>query len=180
MTKVLVLYYSSYGHIETMAGAVAEGARGVSGAQVVVKRVPELVPDDVAKASGIKLDQDAEVATPDELADYDAIIFGTPTRFGKHGGADAQLPRPKTGGALVPEKSWSARSGPCSSPPQPARRSGNHHQPSFHTTLLHHGMVIVGLPYTFEGNSEDERDQRRHPPYGAIDAGRGRRQPDAE
>ncbi|HCN71533.1 MAG TPA: NAD(P)H:quinone oxidoreductase, partial [Pusillimonas sp.] len=82
MSKVLVLYYSAYGHIETMAQAVAEGARAVDGAQVDIKRVPELVPEDVAKASHYKVDQAAPVAHPDELAEYDAIIFGTPTRFG--------------------------------------------------------------------------------------------------
>lgn len=81
MTKVLVLYYSSYGHIETMASAVAEGARQ-AGADVAVKRVPELVPEDIAKKSGYKLDQSAPVATVQELANYDAIIIGTPTRFG--------------------------------------------------------------------------------------------------
>ena len=81
MAKVLVLYYSSYGHIETMAKAVAEGAKG-AGADVTIKRVPELVPEDVAKKSGMKLDQDAPVARPDELGEYDAIIFGAPTRFG--------------------------------------------------------------------------------------------------
>ena len=82
MTKVLVLYYSSYGHIEQMAYAVAEGAREVEGVEAVVKRVPELVPEDVARQSHFKLDQPAPVATPAELADYDAIIVGTPTRFG--------------------------------------------------------------------------------------------------
>jgi len=82
MTKVLVLYYSSYGHIEQMAYAVAEGAREVAGVEAVVKRVPELVPEEVAKQSHFKLDQPAPVATPAELADYDAIIVGTPTRFG--------------------------------------------------------------------------------------------------
>ena len=82
MTKVLVLYYSTYGHIETMAGAIAEGARGVDGVEVTVKRVPELMPEDVARKAGAKLDQAAPVATPAELADYDAVIFGTPTRFG--------------------------------------------------------------------------------------------------
>ena len=82
MAKVLVLYYSAYGHIEKMAEAVAEGARAVPGAQVTIKRVPELVPDDVAKKSGLKLDQRAPIAKPDELGDYDAVIFGTPTRFG--------------------------------------------------------------------------------------------------
>src|SRR5690606_7088812 len=82
MTKVLVLYYSTYGHIETMAKAVAEGARGVAGTEVTLKRVPELMPDDIARKAGVKLDQEAPVAKPEELADYDAIIFGTPTRFG--------------------------------------------------------------------------------------------------
>ncbi len=82
MTKVLVLYYSMYGHIETMANAIAEGAKGVEGIEVTLKRVPETMPEDVARNAGAKLDQDAPVAKPDELADYDAIIFGTPTRFG--------------------------------------------------------------------------------------------------
>src|SRR5690606_4138873 len=82
MTKVLVLYYSSYGHVEAMAQAAAEGARSVPGAEVTIKRVPELVPEDVAKAGHYKLDQAAPVASPAELADYDAILFGTPTRYG--------------------------------------------------------------------------------------------------
>src|ERR1700728_2860227 len=82
MTKVLVLYYSSYGHIETMANAVAEGARSVAGAEVVVKRVPETMPREIAEKAYVKLDQAAPIATVDELADYDAIIFVTPTRFG--------------------------------------------------------------------------------------------------
>ena len=82
MAKILVLYYSSYGHIETMARAVAEGARSVAGAEVTVKRVPELVPEEIARKSGMKIDQEAPVASPNELGDYDAIIFGTPTRYG--------------------------------------------------------------------------------------------------
>ena len=82
MSRVLILYYSAYGHIEKMAEAVAEGARAVPGTEVTVKRVPELVPEEIAKKSGMKLDQPAPIATVDELADYDAIIFGTPTRFG--------------------------------------------------------------------------------------------------
>src|SRR5262249_8477367 len=82
MSKVLVLYYSAYGHIEKMAEAVAEGARAVPGTEVTIKRVPELVPEEIAKKSGMKLDQPAPIATVDELADYDAILFGTPTRFG--------------------------------------------------------------------------------------------------
>jgi NAD(P)H dehydrogenase (quinone) len=81
MTRVLVLYYSSYGHVEALAHAEAEGAR-LRGTNVVVKRVPELVPIETARASGIKLDQAAPIATVDELPDYDAIIFGSPTRFG--------------------------------------------------------------------------------------------------
>ena len=82
MSKVLVLYYSAYGHVEKMAEAVAEGARAVPGTEVTIKRVPELVPEEIAKKSGMKLDQPARIATVDELANYDAIIFGTPTRFG--------------------------------------------------------------------------------------------------
>ena len=82
MTKLLVLYYSTYGHIETMAGAIAEGARSVEGVEVTLKRVPETMPEEVAKKHGVKLDQSAPIADPSELADYDAIIFGTPTRFG--------------------------------------------------------------------------------------------------
>jgi len=78
MAKVLVLYYSMYGHIETMANAVADGARGVAGTEVTLKRVPETIPDEQAKAYGVKLSQPADVATPDELGEYDAIIFGTP------------------------------------------------------------------------------------------------------
>jgi NAD(P)H dehydrogenase (quinone) len=82
MAKILVLYYSSYGHIETMARAIAEGARSVEGTEVVVKRVPELVPEEIARKSGMKIDQEAAIADPNELGDYDAIIFGTPTRCG--------------------------------------------------------------------------------------------------
>lgn len=152
MTKVLVLYYSSYGHIEAMAAAMAEGAASVPGAEVFVKRVPELMPADVAAASGIKLDQTAPVATPDELADYDAIIFGTPTRFGNMA-AQMRNFLDQTGGL------WFAKAlvGKVGSVfVSTASQHGGQETTitSFHTTLLHHGMVIVGLPYTFEGNSE--------------------------
>ena len=82
MPKILVLYYSSYGHIESMANAQAEGASRIAGAEVALKRVPELVPRELALASGFRLDQSAAIASPDELESYDAIIFGTPTRFG--------------------------------------------------------------------------------------------------
>lgn len=152
MTKVLVLYYSSYGHIEAMAAAMAEGAASVPGTEVVVKRVPELVPDDVAAASGMKTDQGASVATPDELAEYDAIIFGTPTRFGNMA-AQMRNFLDQTGGL------WFAKAlvGKVGSVfVSTASQHGGQETTitSFHTTLLHHGMVIVGLPYTFGGNSE--------------------------
>lgn len=152
MTKVLVLYYSSYGHIEAMAAAVAEGAASVPGTEVVVKRVPELVPDEVAKGAGIKLDQAAPLADPNELADYDAIIFGTPTRFGNMA-AQMRNFLDQTGGL------WFAKAlvGKVGSVfVSTASQHGGQETTitSFHTTLLHHGMVIVGLPYTFEGNAE--------------------------
>ena len=152
MTKVLVLYYSSYGHIEAMAEAMAEGAASVPGTEVFVKRVPELVPEEIAQASGLKLDQSAPIATPDELADYDAIIFGTPTRFGNMA-AQMRNFLDQTGGL------WFAKAlvGKVGSVfVSTASQHGGQETTitSFHTTLLHHGMVIVGLPYTFEGNSE--------------------------
>jgi NAD(P)H dehydrogenase (quinone) len=152
MTKVLVLYYSSYGHIEAMAAAVAEGAASVPGTEVSVKRVPELVPDEVAKGAGIKLDQAAPLADPNELADYDAIIFGTPTRFGNMA-AQMRNFLDQTGGL------WFAKAlvGKVGSVfVSTASQHGGQETTitSFHTTLLHHGMVIVGLPYTFEGNAE--------------------------
>lgn len=152
MTKVLVLYYSSYGHIEAMAEAVAEGARSVEGTIVDIKRVPELVSDEVAAAAHIKVDQAAPIATPDELANYDAIIFGTPTRFGNMA-AQMRNFLDQTGGlwfanALVGK----VGSVFCSTASQHGGQETT--ITSFHTTLLHHGMVIVGLPYTFKGNSE--------------------------
>jgi NAD(P)H dehydrogenase (quinone) len=152
MTKVLVLYYSSYSHTETMAQAVADGARSVPGAQVTVKRVPELVPDDVAAASGIKLDQAAPIATPEELADYDAIIFGTPTRFGNMA-AQMRNFLDQTGGLWF-TKALVGKVGSVFVSTASQHGGQETTITSFHTTLLHHGMVIVGLPYTFEGNSE--------------------------
>lgn len=152
MTKVLVLYYSSYGHIEAMAAAVAEGAASVAGTEVTIKRVPELVPDDVAAASGLKLDQAAPIATPDELADYDAIIFGTPTRFGNMA-AQMRNFLDQTGGLWFQNKLvGKVGSVFCSTASQHGGQETT--ITSFHITLLHHGMVIVGLPYTFTGNTE--------------------------
>lgn len=149
MTKVLVLYYSMYGHIERMAEAVAEGARTVEGVEVAVKRVPEIIPEDRARAMGVKLDQKAPVATVDELAGYDAIIFGTPTRFGN---MTAQMRNflDQTGklwmeGALIGKVASVFTS------------TGTQHGgqettiTSFHSTLLHHGMLISGVPYSCKG-----------------------------
>ena len=152
MTKVLVLYYSSYGHIEAMADAMAEGAASVPGTEVVVKRVPELVPETVAEASGMKVDQQAPIATPDELADYDAIIFGTPTRFGNMA-AQMRNFLDQTGGLWF-GKALVGKVGSVFVSTASQHGGQETTITSFHTTLLHHGMVIVGLPYTFEGNSE--------------------------
>ena len=152
MTKVLVLYYSSYGHIEAMAAAVAEGAASVPGTEVFVKRVPELVPDEVAKGAGIKLDQAAPLADPNELADYDAIIFGTPTRFGNMA-AQMRNFLDQTGGLWF-TKALVGKVGSVFVSTASQHGGQETTISSFHTTLLHHGMVIVGLPYTFAGNSE--------------------------
>lgn len=152
MTKVLVLYYSSYGHIEAMAAAVAEGAGSVPGTEVTVKRVPELVPETVAAASGMKTDQCAPIATPDELADYDAIIFGTPTRFGNMA-AQMRNFLDQTGGLWF-TKALVGKVGSVFVSTASQHGGQETTITSFHTTLLHHGMVIVGLPYTFAGNAE--------------------------
>src|SRR5258705_13315592 len=164
MSKILVLYYSAYGHIEKMAEAVAEGARVVPGTQVTIKRVPELVPEEVAKKSGMKLNQPAPVAKPEELADYDAIIFGTPTRFGNMA-AQMRNFLDQTGplwmrGALVGK----VGSVFCSTASQHGGQETT--ITSFHTTLLHHGMIIVGLPYTFK-DLATMREVTGGTPYGA-------------
>lgn len=176
MSKVLVLYYSTYGHIETMAYAVAEGARKVAGTEVVVKRVPELVPDDVAKQNHFKLDQKAPVATIDELADYDAIIFGAPTRFGV---AASQMRNflDQTGGLWFNGKLIGKVGSVFTSS---ATQHGGQESTilSFHTTLLHHGMVIVGLPYSCAAQMGLD-EIKGGSPYGAstIAGGDGSRQP---
>ncbi|MEQ8433629.1 MAG: NAD(P)H:quinone oxidoreductase [Oceanicaulis sp.] len=151
MTKVLVLYYSGYGHTEIMAQAVADGVKSVSGVTCDMKRVPELVPEDVAKSSGMKTEQDASIATPEELADYDAIIFGTPTRFGNMA-AQMRNFMDQTGGLWFQRKLVGKVGSVFVST---ASQHGGQETTitSFHTTLLHHGMVIVGLPYSWEGAS---------------------------
>ncbi|WP_029356071.1 NAD(P)H:quinone oxidoreductase [Bosea sp. 117] len=175
MAKVLVLYYSSYGHIEAMANAVAEGARE-AGAEVAVKRVPETVPLEVAQKAGFKLDQAAPIATVDELKDYDAIIFGSGTRFGN---VTSQLRSfiDQTGGlwftgGLVGKVGSVFTSS--------ATQHGGQESTilSFVPTLLHHGMVVVGLPYAFQGQMGVD-EIKGGSPYGAstITDGDGSRQP---
>jgi NAD(P)H dehydrogenase (quinone) len=177
VAKVLVLYYSSYGHVETMAKAVAQGAASVPGCSCEMKRVPELVPADVAAASGVKVDQDAPIATIDELAAYDAIIFGTPTRFGNMA-AQMRNFLDQTGGLWFQNKLVGKVGSVFVST---ASQHGGQETTitSFHTTLLHHGMLIVGLPYTFKGNSQMD-EISGGTPYGASTlAGDGSRMPSA-
>jgi NAD(P)H dehydrogenase (quinone) len=175
MTKVLVLYYSSYGHIERMAHAVAEGVRE-GGAHAEVKRVPELVPPEAAEKSGFKQNQPAPVATADELADYDAIIIGTPTRFGNMA---AQMKNflDQTGGIWFQGKLIGKVGSVFTST---ATQHGGQESTilSTHTVLLHHGMVIVGLPYSFQGQTTIT-EVTGGSPYGAttIAGGDGSRQP---
>jgi NAD(P)H dehydrogenase (quinone) len=162
--NVLVLYYSSYGHIEMMAQAQAEGAARIPQARIVVKRVPETMPPEVAKASGCKLDQAAPLATPEELDRYDAIIFGTPTRFGNMAGQMRNF-LDQTGalwarGALVGK----IGSVFCSTASQHGGQETT--ITSFHTTLLHQGMIVVGLPYTFK-DLATMREITGGTPYGA-------------
>lgn len=177
MARVLVLYYSAYGHIETMAHAVAEGARS-AGAEVAVKRVPELVPEDVAKASHFKLDQPAPVATVEELADYDAIIFGAGTRYGT---VASQLRNfiDQTGGLWAKGKLVGKVGSAFTSS---ATQHGGQESTilGLIPTMMHHGMVVVGLPYAFQGQMGVE-EVKGGSPYGAsaITGGDGSRQPSA-
>ena len=143
-TKILVLYHSAYGHIETMAKAVAEGVASVSGVEAVLKRVPETMPLEAMKAAHMKADQAAPIADPNELGDYDGIIFGTPTRFGNMTGQMRTF-LDQTGGL------WTkgALNGKPGSVFVSTGTGGGRETTvtSFHTTLLHHGMIIVGLSY---------------------------------
>jgi NAD(P)H dehydrogenase (quinone) len=176
MTKILILYYSMYGHIETMAKAVAEGARSFENTEVIVKRVPDLVPEDVARKAGAKLDQTASIATVDELPEYDAIIFGTPTRFGN---MCAQMRNflDRTGklwlnGSLIGKVGSVFTS--------TATQHGGQETTitSFHTTLLHHGMIIVGVPYSCQ-EIMNMSEITGGSPYGAstLAGGDGSRRP---
>ncbi|RZJ85588.1 MAG: NAD(P)H:quinone oxidoreductase [Massilia sp.] len=177
MAKVLVLYYSSYGHVEALAHSVAEGVRS-AGATATVKRVPELVPDEVATASHFKLNQTAPIASPNELADYDAIIVGTPTRFGNMA---AQMKNflDQTGGLWFAGKLIGKVGSVFAST---ATQHGGQESTilSTHTVMLHHGMIIVGLPYTAKGQMRLD-EITGGSPYGAstIAGGDGSRQPSA-
>ncbi len=176
MSKILVLYYSTWGHVETMAGAIAEGAKGVAGTEVTIKRVPELMPDEVVQSMGAKVDQAAPLAQPDELADYDAIIFGTPTRFGNMA-AQMRNFLDQTGGLWAAGKLIGKVGSVFAS-------TGSQHGgqettlTSFHTSLFHQGMVVVGVPYSCpELTTMDEITGGT--PYGAttLADGDGSRQP---
>lgn len=179
MAKVLVLYYSSYGHVETMADAVAQGVRD-AGAVAAVKRVPELVPGDVARKAGYKLDQQAEVATVAELAGYDAIIFGTPTRFGNMASQVKNF-LDQCGGLWFEHKLVGKVGSVFTS-------TGSQHGGqestilSVHTVLMHLGMIVVGLPYTFKGQMRMD-EITGCSPYGAStladDGNGGDRRPSA-
>jgi NAD(P)H dehydrogenase (quinone) len=146
MVKILVLYYSAYGHLEVVANEVAIGAKSVEGTSVLVKRVPEIVSSAVAASAGIKIDQPAEIANPEELADYDAIIFGTPTRFGNTASQMRSF-LDQTGGL------W-AKGALIGKVGSVFASTGTQHGGqettivSFHTTLFHHGMIVVGVPYS--------------------------------
>ncbi|MCW5751514.1 MAG: NAD(P)H:quinone oxidoreductase [Alphaproteobacteria bacterium] len=178
MAKVLVVYYSMYGHIETMAEAIAEGARSVKGAQVTVKRVADLVPEEAARRAGAKLDQAAPFASPQELADYDAIIFGTPTRFGNMA-AQMRNFLDQTGG-LWAKGALIGKVGSVFVSTATQHGGQETTITSFHTTLLHHGMVIVGLPYSAAGQMRLD-EVTGGSPYGAttLAGGDGKRQPSA-
>jgi len=179
MTKILVLYHSTYGHIERMARAEAEGAAEVAGTEVVLKRVPETMSDEAIQKMGGKLGQLALVASPGELADYDAIIFGTPTRFGNMTGQMRTF-LDQTGalwmsGALIGKVGSVFTSS--------ATQHGGQESTilTFHPTLLHLGMVVVGLPYS-EQRQMGLDEIKGGSPYGAstIAGGQGERNPSAQ
>jgi NAD(P)H dehydrogenase (quinone) len=173
--QLLVLYHSSYGHTETLAYAMAHGVRAVEDIRVTVKRVPELMPDDVMAAAGMRIEQPAPIADPAELADYDGIILGTPTRFGNMS-SQMRYFLDQTGplwaaGALI-GKAGSAFTSTSTG-------GGNETTiVSVHHTFIHHGMVVVGLPYSAP-DLPDVSEVRGGSPYGAgtISAPDGSRTP---
>ncbi|ALP64772.1 MULTISPECIES: NAD(P)H:quinone oxidoreductase [Paraburkholderia] len=177
MAKVLVLYYSSYGHVEKMAEAVAEGARG-AGAQVDVKRVPETVPEEIAKKSNFKLDQQAPIATVADLEQYDAIVVGTGTRYGRMSSQMAAF-LDQTGGLWV-RGALNGKVGAAFA--STGTQHGGQETTLFSiiTNLMHLGMIIVGLPYSHQGMM-NMTEIVGGAPYGAttIAAADGSRQPSA-
>ena len=175
MTKILIIYYSMYGHVETLANAVAAGVRSVDGVEVIVKRVPELMSEEIATKHGAKLDQAAPVGSPKELGEYDAIIFGTPTRFGNMA-AQMRNFLDQTGGLWMK----GALVGKVGSVFTSTGTGGGNESTiiSFVTTLIHHGMVYVGLPYACPELS-DISEVKGGSPWGAatIAGAGGSRQP---
>lgn len=175
MTKMLVLYYSSYGHTEKMALAAAEGARS-AGAEVTLKRVPELVPHDLAKASWYKMEQEGDIADPMELGNYDGIIFATPTRFGMMA---AQMKNflDMTGG-LWATGALEGRVGTAMVSTAAQHGGAEAAVLSFQTVMMHHGMVVTGLPYSY-GPQNGSEEVKGCSPYGAstIANSDGSRQP---
>ena len=162
--KVMIVYHSSYGHVETMAYAVATGARAVEGTEVQVRRVPELMPEDTMRSSGMKVEQPAQLVSPEDLIDCDAIIFGTPTRFGN---MTSQMRNflDQTG-ALWAQGTLIGKVGSVFT--STGTGGGNETTiTSFHNTLLHHGMIIVGLPYSAP-DLADISEVRGGSPYGAA------------
>ena len=176
--KVLVLFYSTYGHVYRLAQAIVEGAREVAGAEVLLKRVPETLPPEVIKAMGATDAQKAFASVPvaavDDLADADAVIFGTPTRFGNMAGQMRQF-LDATGGLWMQGKLVGKVGSVFTSS---ATQHGGQESTilSFHTTLLHHGMLIVGLPYAFQGQMRID-EITGGSPYGTstIAGGKGER-----
>ncbi len=177
MTKVLILYYSSYGHMEQMAYAAAEGVRE-AGAEAVVKRVPELVPDEIARGAHFKVDQPAPIATPGELPDYDAVILGVPTRYGRM--ASQMSSFWDQAGSVWAQGQLNGKVGSVMA--STATQHGGQETTLFAgiTNLMHFGMIIVGLPYSFQGQMTLD-EIVGGAPYGAttIAGGQGQRQPSA-
>ncbi len=175
MAKVLVLYYSSYGHMEQMANAAADGVRQVGG-EAVVKRVPELVPEEIARSAHFKLDQPAQVAIVEELSDYDAIILGVPTRYGRMASQMTSFWDQAGGVWMQGQLNGKVGSVMVST----ATQHGGQETTLFAgiTNLMHFGMVIVGLPYSYQGQMTVDEIVGGSP-YGAttITGGQGQRQP---
>jgi NAD(P)H dehydrogenase (quinone) len=178
MARILILYYSTWGHVERMAQEEAEGARSVSGTVVTVKRVPETMPADTIVAIHAKTEQAAPIAVPEELAEYDAIIFGTPTRFGNMCGQMRNF-LDQTGSLWQQGKLVGKLGSVFTST---ATQHGGQEMTitSFHTTLLHQGMIVVGVPYSCSGLMNMDEISGGSP-YGAttLSKGDGSRMPSA-